>query len=241
MIPGVVAAGAMGQGGPPPTSGFWDAIAAISPDIWLRLNEASGSTAVNSGSGSNGAINGSVAYQQGALVDGEPSANSIQTDATGEFVECGYSVDSNPVIGLCYAGTGAGNDTARILWRTEQTNTGVGYLRIDQTNIEIQLNSSSGAINTGVASSSIKDGNPHLIIVGRLTGDTSNIRMWVDGALVWTYALGSYFLQTGSTFILGRNGSTTQYCYGRYADLFIKSGTITSDQMDAINSAWSAP
>lgn len=229
----------LNSGPPPPPAGFWDAIADISPQVWLHLNEASGSTAVNSGSGSNGAINGAgVQYLQGSLCSSEPSANSIATDASGEYVSCPYSVGNTPVIGLCYAGTGAGSDTTRILWRTEFTNTGVAYLRIDMTNIHVQLRSTTGAINTGVASSTIKDGSPHLIIIGTLTGDTTNLRMWIDGVNVWTYALAGATLQTGSTFVLGRNGSTTQYTYGRYADLFIRSGSITSTQMDAINSAW---
>lgn len=230
----------LNSGPPPPPAGFWDAIADISPEVLLHLNDASGSTAVNSGSGSNGTINGAgVQYLQGSLCSSEPSANSIATDATGEYVTVPISgIGSTPVIGFCYAGTGAGNDTARILFRTEFTNSGVGYLRIDMTNILFQFNGSTGAINTGVASSILKDGNPHLVILGTLTGDTGNFRMWIDGTNVWTYSLGAVFLQTGSTFVLARNGNTTQYTYGRYADLFIRSGSITSTQMNAINSAW---
>lgn len=239
---GFFAAGEMGSAGqPPPSSGFWDSIAAISPEFWLRLNEASGATAFNSGSGSNGTYNGTIAYQQGALVSGEPSANSIQTDSTGEYITTDTSglEGTTGLIGVCYAGTGDGNTTARILWRTINSNTGGAYLRIDLTNITIQPNPTTGALTTSVASSTVKDGNPHLIMVGRLSGDEANLRLWIDGVNVWTHNLGAGMFRNDGDLVIARNGSSTQYCYGRYADAFLKMSAPTSSEVNAINSAWS--
>src|SRR5690606_9684565 len=133
------------------------------------------------------------------------------------------------LIGLCYAGTGAtAGGTTAILWRSVFSNSNGAYIRIDTTNIQIRPGQTGTAIDTGIASSAVKDGNPHLIIVGRLLGDSTNLRMWIDGSLVWTYALGAVVIYIGSDPVVARNGSTTQYALGRYADFFIASGVDSS-------------
>lgn len=235
---GFYAAGAMGESGPP-SSGFWDAIAITTPQVWLRLNEASGAVATNSGTGSDGSYNGTVAYQQGSLCSGQAGANSIQTvSSPAGYVRCTTSSgDLTGVIGICYAGTGAtSGGAACILWRTIFSNTGSAYLRIDQTSIAIQPSGPTGAINTGVASSVLKDGDPHFIMVGTLAETPTTLRMWIDGGLVWTHS-SPETLVLNSDIVIARNGSTNQYALGRYADAFIAENATTA-QVAAINSAW---
>lgn len=224
----------------PPPSGFWSSIAATNPEVWLKLNDSSGSVATNSGSGSAGTYGGTVSYLQGSLSSGQAGSDSIGTVAspTG-YAICPASTIATltGVIGICYSGSGAtSGGAACILWRTIFSNTGGAYLRIDQTNIFIQPRSSTGAIDTGVPSSGIKDGNPHFILIGTLAETPTTLRMWIDGALVWTHG-SAETLVVSSNLVVARNGNTTQYALGRYADAFLAQGATTAQVM-GINSAW---
>jgi hypothetical protein len=221
---------------------FWSAIAAINPELWLRMTDASGSTATNFGSLGNGTYTGAgMQYSQGSLCSTQPGANSVQTDATGEYIQGptgGAGSNYVGVIGICYAGTGAGDTATRILWRSVFGNAGFSYIRIDMANIIIQPSTSIGAVTTSVLSSTIKDGNPHLILLTRESGDTANLRLYIDGVNVWTYALGAGALQVSTDLVIGRNGNTAQYTYGRYGDVFMRNGAVSNAQILAINSAW---
>lgn len=238
MMPGIFAGG-MSGGNVPPPSGFWAAIAASNPEVWLKLNEASGSVAVNSGSGVDGAYGGTVSYLQGALCSTQASANSVQTvSSPSGYAICasGASATTSGVIGICYAGTGAtAGGAAHVPWRTVFSNTSGAYLRLDQANIIVQPRGSAGAINTGVASAGVKDGNPHLIIVGNVDG-SSVLKMWIDGDLVWTHG-SPQTLEIISNLVIARNGNTSQYALGRFADAFLSVG-VTTAQVSAINSSW---
>lgn len=89
MSMGFFAAGAMGQGGstPPPGSAFYDAIMAHSPFMYLRLNEASGAIAANSGSGPDGAYSGSYVLGNAALYPGGGTSYLISgSDARASFL-----------------------------------------------------------------------------------------------------------------------------------------------------------
>lgn len=228
---------AYGSGDPAPTT-FWDAIAATSPELWLKLNESSGSTAVNSGSGANGTINGTVSYSQGSLCSGQAGANSIGTAASPNGDARGPTSSGNIscVVGICYAGAGTSSSGACVLWRTIFSNINGAYLRIDQTNIIVQPRASAGGIDTGVASSVLKDGNPHLILVGNVAETPNTLQMWVDGSLVWTHG-SAQTLELNGTLVVARNGNSTQYAIGRFADAFLSVGA-TAAQISAINSNW---
>jgi hypothetical protein len=228
----------MAVAAPPPPAGFWGAISATSPEVWLKLNEAGGSVATNSGTGAAGTYNGTISFSQGSLCSTQVGADSIRTvsSPTGYVTAPTSSGSLSCVIGICYAGTGESTTGVCVLWRTIFSNINGAYLRIDQTNITVQPRASVGGLDTGVASSVLKDGNPHLILVGNLAESPTTLRMWIDGTLVWTYG-GSQTMELNGTLVVGRNGNSAQYSLGRFADAFL-STTATTAQVSSINSSW---
>lgn len=228
-------------GGPAPGAGFSGAIAALNPEIWMRMNELSGSVATNMGSiAEDGTYAVGVALDSGNLTDGEAQGNSVLLpNPTAYVLGPSYTpaVGFTGVIGVVYAGTGDGSSSVRILWRASAGTVGGSYIRIDQTNIAIQI-PGSGAVSTGVASSVLKDGNPHFVMVGILSDDPTNFHMWIDGQLAWTYALGSTSWHVEQVWV-GRNGGSNAVLYGRYADYFQIRGAVTTVQAGSINDAWS--
>jgi hypothetical protein len=223
---------------------FSNAVLAISPMFYIRLNDASGTTATNSGSAGNGTILSTTTWNNGPLVANESNANSILCDASGEAMDINTSVitaagiadaDWKGVWGVCYAGTMDGNTTARIFGRQASANF---YVRGDAgANIRIRTGAAAEA-DTGVASSILKDGNPHFIMVAKCSDGVTHdsVRLYVDGTQIW--ANNQTITVNSNTYQLANNYNFSAYTYGRYGEFFWSKGNYSQTQVDAILNAW---
>lgn len=232
-------------GGGPALNEFSNAILALSPMFYIRLNQTSGTTATNSGTGGNGTVPGGVSWNQGALVDNESAGNSVLFDASGEAMDISSTVvaasgiadaDWKGVLGFVYAGTGGGNNASiRIFGRQASANF---YVRADVSgNIRIRTGAAAEA-DTGVSGAILKDGDPHFIMVAKVSDGVTHdsVRLYVDGAQIW--ASNQTITVNSNTYQLANNYNNSQYTYGRYAEFFWSKGNYSQAQIDAINSAW---
>lgn len=227
---------------------FRDAILAPSPQILiLPVDTAAnpGDAATNSGSyaGSGISFASDVLYNQGAL-NGDSGSNSVANVASYAAQLNTTAVNAAGItdtagawygyMGTEYRGTGAGNATARILFRQAGVNQ---YIRIDTTNIQLRL--PSGTYDTGVLSSTVKDDEPHFFLIVRLPSG-GGVTLYIDGVSVYNVPAGTMSLVTGNTFQWGRNNNNPENLYGKYGTMVIcKSATLTQSEIDDINAAWS--
>ena len=241
MIINPYAFGGGGGGG----TAFRDAMLALSPQILIRPVDSSapgGGVATNSGSyaGSGVTYAGDVLYNRGALNLGS-GENSVENVASSVLNLSGTAVNSAGitasagswfgVISCIYCGTGAGNATARILYRQASVSQ---YIRIDGTNISLVL--PSGTYNTGIASSTIKDNEPHLLMLVRLA--SGGVTLYIDGVAAYNVPAGTMSLITNNSFQWGRNNNNNENCLGKYSYMMIAMGSYIQAQIDAINAAW---
>ena len=230
-------------GGGPALNEFSNAILALSPMFYFRLNQTSGTTATNSGTAGNATVSAGATWNQGALVGDESDANSILFDASGEALDITPSVitaagiadaDWKGVWGICYSGTMAGDSGARIFGRQGGANF---YVRGDRTNIAIRTGAAAETA-TSTPSSVLKDNNPHFIMVAKCSDGVThdNVRLYIDGAQIWSN--NQTITCTSSQYQLANNFNNNQYCYGRYGEFFWSKGNYSQAQIDAINDAW---
>lgn len=223
---------------------FSTAVLALSPMIYLRLNQTSGTVATNSGSAGNANYSGAVTLNQGALVANESAASSVLFDAASEVVDIPMTVistagiadaDWKGVLGFCYAGTMAGNTGTRIFGRQASGNF---YVRGDGTNIAIRTGAAAEAA-TGTLSSVLKDNNPHFIMVAKCSDGVTHdsVRLYVDGTQIWSN--NQTITVNSNAYQIGNNYNNSQYCYGRYGEFFWSKGNYSQAQVDAILDAWS--
>lgn len=212
--------------------------------FYFRLNETSGTTATNSGTAGNATILSTTTWNNGPLVGNESNANSILCDATNEAMSISAATvlasgiadaDWKGVIGWCYAGTMAGNGSARIFGRQAAANL---YVRSDAgANIFIRTGAAAEA-NTGVSGSILKDGNPHFIMIAKCSDGVTHdsVRLYVDGAQIWSN--NQTITVNSNEYQLANNYNFANYCYGRYGEFFWSKGNYSQAQVDAILDAW---
>ena len=232
-------------GGGPALNEFSNAILALSPMFYLRLNQTSGTTATNSGTAGNGTYLSTTSLNQGALAGNESAASSCLCDAVNEAIELNATAlsaagiadaDWKGVLGFVYAGTGGGNHASiRSFGRQASANL---YVRADVSgNIRIRTGAAAEA-DTGVSGSILKDGDPHFIMVAKVSDGVTHdsVRLYVDGTQIW--ASNQTITVNSNTFQLANNYNNAQYTYGRYAEFFWSKGNYSQAQIDAINDAW---
>jgi hypothetical protein len=229
----------------PTLNAFSNAVLAISPMFYLRLNQTTGTTATNSGSAGNGTILSTTTWNHGPLVANESNANSILCDAANEAMSISAvtiaassiaDADWKGVLGFCYGGTGGGNSgSVRIFGRQASANF---YVRGDTSaNIRIRTGAAAEA-DTGVASSVLKDGNPHFVMVAKVSDGVThdNVRLYIDGAQIWSS--NQTITVNSNEYQLANNYNNAQYTYGRYGEFFWSKGNYSQTQVDAILNAW---
>jgi hypothetical protein len=208
----------------------------LSPRFYYRLDDGNTYAADEMADLGDGRYYGEIDGGQSSLVPSDTGAQSFLTDTSGangeELLSPTCPSSSAFSLMFCYSGTGAGNGGARVLTRDSASNM---YLRVDGTNVGLYFNGSEN--NTGWASSNLKDGNPHLIILAWASG--GGLKMYVDGTL--RYTTGTRTGTVASAYqVVGRNGTFSEYTYGKYAEVAWWGTELTSTNISDISTAWAA-
>jgi hypothetical protein len=221
---------------PPPPS--WDTVvASYSPILWFKFNEANSATFVSDGNFGSGG--GTASFSGSGVTFGSSGIMPSDTSRKTVLVASGSGAASinlatavtldNCSIYFAYKGTtGAG---AQIAWRNGST--GGYFIRLDTTDVTIRVNGTDKT--TTYPSSSIKDGNPHLIGV---TISSTTVALWVDGVKVWSSSATSSGTGT-NWFVLQNSSFSDQKLYGNHGDYVFFNSTLTDPDHEALYSAWS--
>jgi hypothetical protein len=180
MIPGVFA-GAAGSGGGS-ESPWNDVLAALNPWGWWKLDETSGNgiTAIDSsGSGHDGEYTASGSQGSGLFAGSIAS----QTTIGGRINLPTYTTSATPqfTVGAFISSTSTSSE-AQIL-------SADGIFRLWQfrmSSSKIQFVTIIPSVTTTASSSSVNDGNPHMVIVvfdQTLAGSSGRVKIYIDGSL----------------------------------------------------------
>jgi Ca2+-binding RTX toxin-like protein len=228
-------------------AGFAQAVAAHSPDVYLRLNETSGSTVANTGNGGaaiDGIVNGGALLGAAALYDG--GATSIQFDGVNDYI----SVPNSDLINT----TSVAARTIELVFNADVTSGrhvlyeeggGVNAISIyiDQGQLYFQAVDKndfgpfdlSAAVNVGETY--------HAALV--LDAASGTLQGFLNGALVGTeiitQALSSH---SGAIGIGAQNGNTvyhdgagrsglSNFFEGRISDLAIHNNVVSAEDIAA--------
>jgi len=222
-------------GTPAPTDGYGKAVVADGPDLFWRLDDATGSTTAadsagndNTGSFSGGTTRGVAspvtgATGQGAALDGVDGlvSSDRQVDNPRIFsTELWFSTTSTSggkLIGFGDAKTGLSNNYDRHVW---MTNAG-----------ELVFGTYTGQLNTITSAAGYNDGRWHQV-VATLSGD--GMALYVDGARVGTNPTTSAQGYTGYWRVGGDHvwfGANSEYIAATVDEVAVYPAALSADRV----------
>lgn len=218
-----------------PSASFVDTVTALSPSAWYRLGEASGTTMVDSsGNGHDGTYGqgGALAPTLGVtgLVAGD-SDTAAAFGGTGAAVTNGtvpYAawLDAPTSLSLFVIGQTTSSAIMAMLDRDDGTGGRVWQFRLNAGKFEFLK------IPTTVTASTPGTYNDGVTHDFGATYDGSNIRLYVDGALVKTQAASGSLGSAGAAFWVGARiaaNSSHLFFFGTLDEVLVKSGTVWAD------------
>jgi PKD repeat protein len=221
-----------------PTDGYGKAVHELEPDLYWRLDEASGTTASDSGPAlNNGNAAGGVTWGAAGGLSGY-SGTAGRFDGVNDLV-----VASKPVLGGPRAFTAG-------LWFKTTTTTGGKLIGFGNTASGLSTSydrhiymQNDGKLVFGVYASSAQhkitsplaynDGAWHQVVA---TQGPEGMRLYVDGAQVGTHAQTAAQVYDGYWRIGGDNtwGSTSRYLNGTLDEAMVFGTALTPEQITAI-------
>lgn len=190
MSMGFFAAGAMGRGAAPSVS-LYDAIIADSPYWYLRLNDASGTTAAGSVSSRNGTYTAfGVSLGQAALYPAGPTSVLVNGSGAGVDVAnanmpSNYSVFSFACV---YQRVGSSTGTRQILTHGNGGSTGDQAWQFRVNSSSLEFVKVTGGVAVYTTGASIEAGADPVLLGVDVAVDGSNRRLtvYVNGSSVYT-------------------------------------------------------
>jgi hypothetical protein len=198
----------------------------ISPLLWWRFGESSGTTAADSsGNTSNGTHNGAPVLAQDSLLAGDTASPSIRytgANYTSAPHKSAYNVSQFTV--LVWGNTAATSGT--LFCMDDGTNQ---RLRIDldgSGNVRVKLYFTTGLPLTITPEATINEGGNFFLAVSY---DGAFVRIWIDAILVKNPVAETRTLKTPSVSInVGRNNQAANYWNGLVDEVMFCGSAVSS-------------
>ncbi len=213
------------------------------PFAYYRFEESAGPTAVNSGSGGS-AFNGTLS---GGYTLGQASygnlGSAIRFNGTNSFVTAPQSVGSGSFTVEAWINTTVNSLSGSFAYEGNGTiwsDVGGGANDWTVSILNNRLSVFTGDTNTGLtAGPLLNDGNWHYIAAVRDSGNATSL--YVNGALVGSYAAGSAALTANPQIKIGANTLDNRYFNGMMDEVAIYQGALTGAQILQHYQSASAP
>ena len=210
-------------------SQWTDAVAALSPYLWWKLDETSGTTAADSSGNSLAGTYSSATLNQTGLIAGDSGGKSVTLATTAANV-AKTSGMSYPNVGVSYAMTFK-TSTDFTSGRIFQANSLSQYLSFGVSTMTATI-TISVAPSLAYDPSNLCDGNAHFIVY---VVKTTSVELWVDGVMVAsnTHAAAAATL---TAFQLKQSSNNPT---GQFDDALIFTSALSSTQIGDLYTAWS--
>lgn len=229
-----------------------DTIGALSPVLWLKLSEASGTTAANSGSsgsGDNGTVHNGGAFGATTILNG-PTDTALALDGVDDYVDVTTSPLQGAVwsLSILFQTTVSDTDVHDLVYQDEYAGENI-RIWIDGNDglLGFSLSTSDGNLETGGSGwargaeqdQPWNDGATHMFTLSHRADQ--QLYMWFDGYSVGPLDL-TYFGSDGirsdaPTLYLGANTGAYEYLPGSISHFFVTLDELTDAEVQAV---WAA-
>lgn len=166
---------------------FSDAVVALGPTVYWKMNETSGTTAIDySGGGHNGSVIGGVTVNSTALLaNGDKSYSYNGSSGYVNVADGAYLDHQTAISGFCWMKTSA--TFTRALWDRDGgiSNRGWQFRHNFGELTFVKVGGTGGTITVTEASANVNNNAVHMV---GFTYDGSNVRLYKDGAKIKTGA-----------------------------------------------------
>ncbi len=215
----------------PPTSAYGRAVAADTPVSWWRLNDQSGSPAIDQQAANNGRFSsGGITYRDPSLVTGDSGNRAVTLTGSGSVsVADANALDFGSAFTLeawikptSLPSTG---NFASVLTKAESY-----ALQFNGPKLEFTVMQSGTRRRLQAASGTIVAGNAYHVVA---TYDGANQRLYVNGAQVASAALTGRATATSNPLVIGSWDTFSEWFRGTVDEVAVYGAALTATQVRA--------
>lgn len=220
------------------TPSWTDAMTALAPYAWYKMDEASGTTLIDSGSGALNGVTASsnITHNQASIIPGNTSGKSKIT-ASGGQIDTGSFVTSRAVSGWTIVWTYKGT-SANIAGTGRIFNGGSVQINAGASDIELRQFGSDTTTRSLGSRAAMLAGSAVMVTMVCAVGDQ---RLYINDTLNGSQTVDPGVDPAGTSVFRFARGGGSDYLSGQYDDICFIAGALSGAQVSSLYASWLAP